>query len=465
MNTEAIHRLSSALFLSLLALLPFELPIAEAVHGVLRDRVGEIYPLFFVGTLLIVVGSFTLLTGRVSRARLCGRATEDYLLLALAFVLIGVYALVVTLFREAWIGNSIRQLLLGHVAPVVICLVILLLDRPLQRRAWAVFYGGYVAFLVLSLVFLFLSYRAAAVQYPSFFTLGVGQRLFMWRFTFGEPWNQYAVYIGNANKTSNNLLVFLLLSVNLLGEKAVESSPRLRRLLLAFWVLGTLTLVLLFSRAALLLLPFVIWGSGVLPLMRSRTKLAISGTVLLSAGVAFSAYADAIGYLLTSRSIDDTSLGYLGTFGGRLENMRMVKGLVLDRLDVLLGGLGTSGFSMLFFGDQVMGTHNTFLDTLVESGIGGFLLLVGLMLLMLSRTIDPIRLRLRHPLGLLAVLTLIMLMTREHSFAYLYATSLGGFCFTAIFLVIVQNDEKIPTSPADRGETERAPPPARATPA
>lgn len=439
MTTGSLRATCQAVFLALFALLPFELPIAEGIHGVLRDRIGDSYPVFFIGTILLVASAVVILTQRVPRSRLHDRALTDYLMLALVFVSIGLYAFVVTLLHDAWVDNSARQLVLGHLAPAAICLAILLLDPAMQRRAWAAFYTGYVAFLVVSLLFLAVSYRAAQSEYPSLFSIGIGQRLFMWRFSFGEPWNVYATYIGNANKTSNNLLVFMLLAIPLLGRDAVASRSRLRRIVLAFWALGSFTLILLFSRAALLLFPFVAYASGILPFIRRRTKVAFGVVALASIVIAFSAYRDAFSYLLLSRAGEDTSVGFLGTYSGRVEDIKMVTDLILNRTDVFLGGLGTSGFSMLFFGDETMGTHNTFLDTFVESGIGGFALLLGLMVLMVLKTVDPIRMRFRYAFGLFVILVLTMLMTREHSFAYLYATSLGGFCFTATFLLLAQH--------------------------
>lgn len=446
MTASGVHRLALRSFLVCLAILPFELPVAEGVYGVFRPIVGASYPLLFVGSLLIFASIPTVLTMRVPRARLLDEATQSYLLLALVFVLIGFYATVVTVLHGGFLANSFRQLVLGHLTPAIVCLVILLLDPREQRRAWLWFYGGYVVCLLISFAFFVASYRAAVVQYPSFFQLGIGQRLFLWRFTFAEPWNTYAIYIGNANKTSNNILIFLLLSVRLLGPTEIAESRWTRRALLAFWFLGTVTLLVLFSRAVLLLFPVVVWASGIMQIISRRTKVAMGLVFAGSLLLAFNAYYDALAYLLLSQGIGASS-GFLGTFDVRLQDAQLVSNLISTRADVLLGGLGTSGFSMLFFGDEVMGTHNTFLDTLVESGVVGLALLIGVMVMMTIRTMDWRRLRLRQPFGLVAIAVLTLLMTREHSFSYLYTTSLGGFCFTALFFVLVLPGRGVVRSP------------------
>lgn len=438
MTTRGINRLAWGAFVSVWALLPFELPIAEGLHGTVRNVVGQGYLLFFIGSLVTVASTLALLTGRLDRQRAVSREIREYLLLSTIFVAIGLYALAVTLFAGAWVGNATKQLLLGHIAPVLACLVLLIVNPEERRRAWLSFYGGFVAFLGISIVFLVISYRSAGTYAPWISHLSLGQRLFMWRYTFSEPWNLYATYVGNANKTSNNILIFLLLSVRLLGVNNVREHGLSRGVLLAFWMLSLVTLLLLFSRATLLLLPLVIAVSGVVPLIRGWAKVTSGVLIIGSAVIAASSYAAAIGYLLTARGVDGQARGFIGSYVSRFIEWDQVAELLKGRPGILLTGLGTSGFSMLFFGDQVAGTHNTFLDTLLESGIGGLILLVALMLLMIARTLDPVHLRVKNPLGFWTIISLILLMTREFSFSYLYATSLGGVCMTTIFLILTE---------------------------
>ena len=148
MTTAAFRRLAWLAFLVCWALLPFETPIAEGVHGVFRHFIGEAYPALFIGSLLLMTAIATLLASRLPRSRLFAPETRTYLLLACAFVLLGTYALVVTVIRGAYLGNSVRQLVLGYLAPVAAGLVLLLSATEERRRAWFAFYVGFTVFLL-----------------------------------------------------------------------------------------------------------------------------------------------------------------------------------------------------------------------------------------------------------------------------------------------------------------------------
>lgn len=97
--------------------------------------------------------------------------------------------------------------------------------------------------------------------------------------------------------------------------------------------------------------------------------------------------------------------------------------------------MGTGAYGHRFFHDEIRGTHNMFLDVLTESGILGLGLLIGTLLFALILALIRSR-KERDYLPLIGLSCLILLMFREHSPAYLYVTSLGGLCFTALFYIL-----------------------------
>ena len=236
----------------------------------------------------------------------------------------------------------------------------------------------------------------------------------------------------------------LLLSVRLLGGGGKTPDRATRRLLYALWTVGLVVMVWLFSRATLLLLPLAIVASGILPLVHRRVKMLLGAATIASLAVAWASYSAAIMYLLTTRSTSGESEGFLGSYGSRVALFQEVVQYSAEHLNSFLFGLGTSGYSVLMYGSEIVSTHNTFLDTLVESGVGGLALLLAIMGLMLVASVRAGRLGTERWVGTVAVLSLAMLMTREFTFAYLFATSLGGVCFVALFVYLSAPEYRLP---------------------
>jgi O-antigen ligase len=432
---QYIRRAILWFFVGSLVFLPMELPIAQGVHGIFRPLVGSLYPLLFITSICGIAASLLLLAN-ISRIGEVRREIAKFGMLATPYLLIGVLAVAVTAFIVPEnIEYSVRQLAFGYTVPVLVCAGILLLPEEDRRRCWAALYCGWSWFLIVSFFFLAHSYFVALDENTTFANATNAQKLFVWRYTFGESWNLYATYIGNANKTSNYLLIFLLFSLAFIGRERLSSSRALRWLLHLNWILGTFTLLVLFSRAALMLLPFVFVASGYWKLINRKILWSGALTAMILVVVGFAALKDVFAYLLTSRYIDDSSGGALGSFADRFEQWSAL-GSFLDRQNwAWLYGMGTAGYGMRFFNTPEAGTHNMFLDVLIESGVLGLLLLTLAILLMFALSFDFRKgaIRLHSGLAAFATIVLIMLMFREHSPSYLYTTSLGGFCFTVIF--------------------------------
>lgn len=421
--------------LAVLVLLPFELPIAEGIHGTMSGLMGEGYPFFFVGSLSLAASLFLLVVSWRSRKLLSDLAVKEYCVFGSIFVSIGVYALVNTLVRGGEVELAVRQLIFGYVAPVAVCLCILREDRKRRQTAWLALYSGWVLFLLVSLFFLRSAWREAMVEDQAFATATFSQRVLLWRFTFVEQWNLYSVYMGNANKMSNYLVIFLMVSRRLLGLDAVDTTRMARIVFWLFWCLGVFTLVMMFSRAAVLLFPIVFLVSGVWRLMSRKMWYVLVASAGLSVPIMHSSYSEILGYLFEAKLIDDDAAPMIGTLESRFEQWGEIGQLLKDHPEVLYWGLGTGEYGTEFGEGPDSGTHNMFLDVLVESGILGLLLLVTLMVLMMLKGVGFPRLKSWDVLCLTTTVVLVLLMMREHSVSYLYATSMGGFCFALIFFL------------------------------
>lgn len=441
MSRSQFNKILFYIFLLLLFFLPFELPIAEGVHGVFRHIVGEAYPVLFVPILLLIVCCTLILTSRYERGVFRRPPITNYLLLSSVYLSIGLIAVFLTAIHGVSLGYSVKQFLLGYLSPVVTCFYFLLLDEKRQRKAWLTLYAGWVFFLIGGMVMLVQYWQVAISMDPSFADRSFGQKIFFWRYTLLGDWNYYGTYMGNANKMSNYLLLSLLLSVRLLGKKNVIHFRSTKYILHAFWILGVATLIVLFSRAALLLLPITFLVSGVLEFIKKKTRYITAMIVIASIVFAYSTYSDAINFLLFWKTSADAESNPMGSMESRFSQWEGIKDLLSDDYSMLLTGLGTAEYGERFQEGQPMaGTHNMFLDVVMESGIIGLAPLLLLVLLMLLSTLYNARRGVRDGLSLAAILTLIMLMTREYSIAYLFATSLGGFCFVLIFYILNRHD-------------------------
>jgi O-antigen ligase len=242
--------------------------------------------------------------------------------------------------------------------------------------------------------------------------------------------------MGNANKESNYILMFLLFSTTLLGAEEIRESRLVRYVYFLFWFLGVFTLIILFSRATLMLLPFVAYISGFWKRLHKSMKWSIGAAVGIVAAFGYSSLSAVLAYLFTSTYIDDVSGGALGSFNERFVMWKELWDYFLVHEQRLLYGLGTAGYGLHFRGTPEAGTHNMFLDTLIESGIMGLACLVLLISWMVLQSLGYFEFAKARPLELTAALCLVGLMFREHSISYMYVTSLGGFCIVVIFYLL-----------------------------
>lgn len=433
MSTENLKRATLALFMLTFAVIPSELPISEGLHGTLKPVMDNAYMAFFVGTFMFLISvTYLVLYGNGVHA-----SWAQFLSYVVLFLAPGALAIVTSALSS--IGDlqlSVQQFAFGYAVPVLCCLALLGMEGKDQRRAWLAFYGGWCLFLLASLAFLWISWRIATDSSQFFAKLTTGQKLFAWRYFFGEPWNLYSTYMGNANKESNYILMFLLFSTTLLGLDEIRGSRFVRFIYNLFWLLGVFTLVILFSRAAMLLLPLVAYVSGFWKRLGKGFKWCLGAALAATAAVGYSSFSAALAYLFTSTYVDNASGGALGSFNERFTMWKELSNYLLQHKEKLLYGLGTAGYGLHFRGVAEAGTHNMFLDTLAESGLVGFACLTFLMIWVASASLGWYGISRIRPLELTATFCLVCLMFREHSVSYLYVTSLGGLCIVVLLYLL-----------------------------
>jgi O-antigen ligase len=428
-------------FFLMLFCLPFELPVIEASHGIFHPRIGELY--LFVSVAAGLCLTALLLVATTSRPR----SYETYVPLGMLYMSVGLLALIIT----PWVAESIdagkftqiavQQFVFGYLTPFLTCLVILSLRPEERQHAWRCFYGGFVVHLLISLIPLAMTYRSAVGEMQGFADFSMSEQMVRGRSLFQE-WNYYLVYIGNSNKTSNNLLVALLYSVRLL-ETHCPANPAIRRLtrriLLTFWALASVTLCVLLSRLALMIFPVVVLASGILRYISPRAKVILGFTV--ACALLYSQVNVLVDYLFRSALPGEEGSGLLGTGQDRFEQWDELFSHLANNPHEIVFGMGVGGYGKLFFQDYVRGTHNLFLDILLESGLIGLGIFVVLLFWTASLTIKARDLRFRDKLSAIAMVIMLLLMIREHSPAYLFITSLGGLCFTMIFYAVSERLE------------------------
>ena len=424
--------------LVLLAFLwPSELPIAMFWHGVARPALGDAYVLFIHASLMIPVAISLLVLGKARVPNGAGNGSW-FAATCIAYLGIGVAPLIVSAVAGVDTAWVYQEFAFGFVAPIVFITATLSLPLAEQQKIWAAFYAGWVLFLAASAIVLVMAWREANVSMRGFASEPFAQQLILWRFTLGQPWNFYGVFMGNANKLSNNLIVFLLMSVTLLD---LDGRIRSRRtMLLSFWVLGVVTVIVMFSRAALLLLPVTVLTSGVLAeIPRKWRRIAIAAII---AGIAMLVIfvPEIFGYLFAAKVVEDSDSDPLGTYNDRLVQWSQLLEYFSEHTRQALVGLGTSGYGTLFFRQPELGTHNTFLDLWAEAGILSPLVLCVTIVSVAGQVVAGAKSARRRIVTGAGLVSLTLLMTREHSFSYLYVTSLGGLCFTVLMYATIVPD-------------------------
>lgn len=425
------RRVLIAAFVALLFFWPFEMPVAGAIYTFFYPALGPWYGVLLHASLLAVTSAGVICSARWRVDRFAGDL-RIYGVSALLYLMIGAVALPISSAVVSDVRFAYQQMICGYLAPILAVTALMTLPSSWQSRSWTWFYAGWCAYLAVSFYRLATSWDRAADFSPILADATFTERLLLWRYSFGEDWNAYAQFIGNSNKTSNYLVMFLLLSPTLMSLEGKRILRHRRVVLVTFWIFATITLIFLFSRAALLLMPLVLVFTGAQLQGARRTITVILLTMLICVVAIGIAEPRIFQVLIEAQLFENSEANPLGTFVDRMEQWNSLFAFFNSHSTEAIFGLGTTGYGTLFFADSDSGTHNFLLDLWTESGIAGPCMF-ALFLILLTFQLATFQLSARIRVTVcVALAILLILMTREHSVSYLYVTSLGGLCVTVI---------------------------------
>src|SRR2546423_2769428 len=132
MSVAKLNRIIFALFLCAFASIPFELPLAEGIHGVIKPIIGNGYFLFFCGTWTAAISLLYLISAGNSAKRNC----NQFSFYGCLFLIPGGLAIL----TSAWSSNadvqlSIQQFVFGYSAPLLAGLALMNMEYEKQRQA------------------------------------------------------------------------------------------------------------------------------------------------------------------------------------------------------------------------------------------------------------------------------------------------------------------------------------------
>lgn len=397
-----------------------DLVSSMTASGLFKGLLGDFYVLLTPSVFVIVVAMlhYTIAPTKVHRT---------FAVAAALFLSIGAFELIVTAAIGGFPVRAGWQLVFGFLYPSVLLLMLSGCSEEKQLLFWRWFFIGLITYLIAGLAVLVYD---GFIQFVK--TLGLGSAVISLRFNHQD--GLFFLVMGNANKTSNYLMLALLLGPMLLRLETgwtVGARPSRDRLLFKiFAVLAIVMMTLLFSRLIMLLMP--------IPIILNRrfffdTRAGARTAAALFVGMIVIAYIRwyeqinfVVQYLLFSSFHGGEAQGLLGTGHVRFQQWEELASL-MNTPDRLLLGLGYGSYGALIQCPDC-GTHNLFLDHWAASGVYGVFILLGLIAYGSLKALT-----MRYWRMLAVFLVFFILAIREYSMAYLTYTSMGGLMFLAIF--------------------------------
>jgi hypothetical protein len=399
-------------------LIPFEILVAVSSSGIVRPFLGNGYKILLYGNIVIF---FILFFDRFSKRGF----NQKLIFLLVCFNLLGLFEVLVTIWNNSFIIESLTQFTLGFLSP---SLFVLHVSTKSVSEREGIYYSLYLGTIVI-LIVTFLLVFYFSYTYPIWFRESdFFAKLFLFRYVFNgadDVVNPAMILLGNFNKESNYLIYLNLFSLVLLdGKKRFY-------FICFFWILSTAALVMLFSRMTLFLLPFVYFFSGFHEYFWGRWKFSfllrygIYIMIMLLFLLNFSYLKPAFNYLLFSKIADDAEIDVLGSGSSRLLQWSGIYDKYFNIEGIF--GLGHGEYSFREYGYLHGGSHNLFIDHFLASGVlFPIFLSIMLILLLLLSFLN------KSKLLILSVLMFFILAFREYSFSYLNATMQGGLYFCII---------------------------------
>ena len=405
-------------------LLPFELVATIGASGLFQQYFAKYYSVIQIQPLAFLVFLIYILK-KTPKIKLSSW------IIMLLFLFVGFYEVFFTIAAgsgKIYLANM--QLFFGFVFPATLFMYINALSESGKQRFFANFYNGYSVYLIISLVILF-------VYDNIFFDLlnlyGIGGAIISLRYNIDG--SIFSLILGNVNKLSNYLVLLVILWPILVGKSNALNNRKIRKAYFTFVLVSSITLILLFSRLAIIILPFALMlNCKYIIRCGNRNAVLVSLASLLFIILLYvnGSLNILVEYLVQSRYIDGTSSGLLGTLNERFMQLQEIFSRNTSFFS-LTNGLGVGGYGETTFGDVNAGSHNLFIDHYVSSGfISTFsLIIIFFNILILSIVRNNL-------IALIGVLVMFLLAIREFSFAYLYTTSMGGITFVLLIYSCTQ---------------------------
>ena len=399
-------------------ILPFELIVAYAAHNLFKPIFGEWYRLFFIGIIGIFIIYFILTNINIKRDSII------FLLVSLIFTAAGLWEYIVSLIVGGLPIEALMQFLCGFMFPALLFFTIINLSDKRQTLFFKSWYLGTIGLMLLGYIVTAYYYNNLPEWYRN---KDIAFKLFSFRYAYGDNPNSNGMILilGNFNKASNYILIMLLLSVRLLSGKDGLMNTRLIKI---FWVIGFITLVILFSRLAVLLLPFVYWASGVNKYFIGffKRKLVMGALAILIGSIVVKnseLIKPTFDYLLFSKFDENSSDdGVLGTGAGRFSDWKR-QSYRFSVIDNWIHGMGVGRYG-LEEGSKDYGTHNLLFDHFLASGF--FVPIVVILIWCIGLVKGVIKKRKEIIIGFIIIMALFF---REYSLSYLFVTVHGGVIF------------------------------------
>lgn len=398
--------------------LPFELIVAYAAHNLIKPILGEWYRLFFIGIIGIFIICFILSNITIKRESIY------FLVVSLIFTLAGFWEYIVSLIVGGLPIEALMQFLCGFMFPALLFFTIINLSDKRQTLFFKSWYIGTICLMLFGYIVTAYYYNNLPEWYRN---KDMAFKLFSFRYAYGDNPNSNGMILvlGNFNKASNYILIMLLFSVRLLSGKDRQMNARLIKI---FWVVGVVTLLILFSRLAVLLLPIVYWASGVNKYFINffKRKLVIVTIAILIGGIVVKnseLIKPTFDYLLFSKFDENSSDdGVLGTGAGRFSDWKK-QSYRFTIIDNWIHGMGVGRYG-LEEGSKDYGTHNLLFDHFLASGF--FVPIIVILIWGIGLVKGMIQKRKEIIIGFIIIMALFF---REYSFSYLFVTVHGGVIF------------------------------------
>ncbi len=393
-------------------LTPFDLPVSQLLHWAANGTLGDWY--------LLLLPSVALAACVVQRAF---RAPVHRLPPALLpWTISGLCAVLgAALAGRINFGLSIQDCGLGYLAPAVAAAGIAV--HPQRRAILSALLRGWETYL-------FVGIFSLGYAIWQSYSLGSGwcdfpalQKWTMWRYEMLNSGNAYALWMGNANKASNLLILMLLIAPVMLSIDAGSPSRWRMR---AIALLSLVHVLAMCSRLGLLLLPVALLAGGYLRLFSARA-VVVTGLAAIAVAVANHSVSLEVLDAVFVGSEEIGGGGVLSTFaseGGRFEQWLGIWRTWRPDLQQLLLGFGSGYYGIQSHGTADAETHNFFIDRVLASGLFGLLAVVaalGVAWISTKRLAGQTKWLVR-----LSIASFVLMCVREFSPAYLFRTSLAG---------------------------------------